>query len=174
MTITEQQQTFTTWLHQYKALLFKVVRAYAFTEFDRDDLFQEIVIQVWRSIPQFRREAAVSTWLYRVSLNTAIRWSVKEKKHNDGREPIEQLPPAAPHLLEENAAHADEQLAWLYSEIGRLNEVDRSLCLLLMDGFSYKEMADMLGLTETNIGVRIHRIKKHLITQSKKYEHYGV
>ena len=72
----EQQQIFNTWLGQYKALLFKVVRAYAFTEFDRDDLFQEITIQVWHSIPKFRRESAVSTWLYRVSLNTAIRWSM--------------------------------------------------------------------------------------------------
>lgn len=171
---SEQQHIFDTWLGQYKALLFKVVRAYAFTEFDRDDLFQEITIQVWRSIPAFRGEAAVSTWLYRVSLNTAMRWSVKERKHTDGRESIDGLPYAHGKLLEEQAAHNDEKLAWLYAEIGLLTEVDRSLTLLLLDGFSYKEMASMLGLTETNIGVRLHRIKKHLITQSKKYEHHGV
>jgi RNA polymerase sigma-70 factor, ECF subfamily len=171
---SEQQHIFNTWLSQYKALLFKVVRAYAFTEFDRDDLFQEITIQVWHSIPKFRHESAVSTWLYRVSLNTAMRWSMKEKKHSDGRESIEGLPSAHPLLLQEQATHNDEKLAWLYAEIALLSEVERSLTLLLLDGFSYKEMADMVGLTETNIGVKIHRIKRHLTTQSKKYEHYGV
>jgi RNA polymerase sigma-70 factor (ECF subfamily) len=76
------------WLKLHKGLIFKVVRAY--TVADHDDLFQEILIQVWRSIPTFRQEAAVSTWLYRIALNTAIKWSQKEKKHA-GAETLENI-----------------------------------------------------------------------------------
>ena len=77
----EQRCIFEDWLHKHKALLFKIVRAYAFAAEDRDDLFQEIAIQIWKSVPNFRNESAVTTWLYRIALNTAIRWKSKEKKN---------------------------------------------------------------------------------------------
>ncbi len=67
----------------------------------------------------------------------------------------------------------DERLAWLYEEIYRLDEIDRSVTLLMLDNFSYKEMADILGISESNVGVKINRIKKQLISKSKKY-HYGI
>ena len=159
----EQQHIFNRWLSQHKALLFKVVRSYAFNSEDQDDLFQDISLQVWRSIPKFRQESAVTTWLYRISLNTAIKWSTKERKH-DGHQSLEHLE----HILhEENPM--DDRLVWLYDEIATLDEIDRSLTLLLLDGFSYKEMADLLGISESNIGVKIHRIKKHLTSKSEKY-----
>lgn len=159
----KQQEIFEDWLSQHKGLLFKVVRAYAFNQADRDDLFQEITLQVWKSIPGFKGSSAVTTWLYRVSLNTAIKWSRKENKHSDGRQPITQVE----GLLRENTESKDERLTWLYEQIAHLNKIDRSLTLLMLDGFSYKEMAKMLGISESNIGVRIHRIKQHLIQQSK-------
>jgi RNA polymerase sigma-70 factor, ECF subfamily len=167
---TEQKQIFENWLRQYKALLFKVVRVYAFTDDDRDDLFQEIAIQMWHSIPNFRKESAESTWIYRVALNTAMRWTRKERRHHDGRQPVEGIE----HLLQENVENVDERLIWLYAEIAKLPEIDRSLTLLMLDGFSYKEMAEMTGITDSNIGVKIHRIKKHLIEKSEKYEYHGV
>ena len=68
----------------------------------------------------------------------------------------------------------DERLTWLYEEIYRLDEIDRSVTLLLLDGFSYKEMASILGISESNVGVKINRIKKQLITKSKKYDHHGI
>ena len=169
MTETEQQYIFEDWLGQYKGLLFKIVRAYAHTPMDQDDLFQEIAIQVWHSVPSFRQESAVSTWIYRISINTAIKWAGKERKHY----PTEAIEPIQ-HLLQENKIPIDERLAWLYEEIHQLNEIDRSIALLLLDGFSYKEMAAMLGITESNVGVKINRIKKHLITKSKKYDHHGI
>jgi RNA polymerase sigma-70 factor (ECF subfamily) len=170
VTETEQTDIFETWLAQYKALLFKIVRAYAFTPMDQDDLFQDISFQVWRSIPAFKQESAVSTWLYRVSLNTAINWTKKERKHNETKESLDSVQ----LILQENKIQADEQLAWLYKEISQLDEIDRSITLLLLDGFSYKEMAGIMGITISNIGVKINRIKKHLITASKKSAHYGV
>lgn len=170
---SEQRHIFDSWLRQYRALLFKVIRAYAFTAFDRDDLFQEIAVQVWNSIPRFRHESAVSTWLYRISLNTALRWVSRERKHDQGREALGARLKSET-LLEENTSHEDEQLEWIYGQIALLKEIDRSIALLLLDGLSYQEISGVLGLTESNVGVRIFRIKQHLIAQAKKYYYDGI
>ena len=169
MTEKEQKQIFEEWLCQHKALIFKIVRAYAFNVMDQDDLFQEIIIQVWHSITAFRNESSVTTWLYRVSLNTAIKWTKKERRHfhSETMEGIE-------HILEENRVQTDARLSWLYEEIFKLDEIDRSITLLLLDGFSYKEMSSILGITESNVGVKINRIKKQLISKLKKYDHHGI
>ena len=169
MTEQQQQEIFAVWLARHKGLIFKIVRAYAFTAPDRDDLFQEIIIQVWKSIPTFRHACAVTTWLYRISLNTAISWSRKERK-NQSEASIE----SAQHALEDDTVFTDERLAWLYKEIAQLDEIDRSIALLMLDGFSYKEMAEVLGITESNVGVKINRIKKKLTGRSKKYEYDGI
>ena len=165
MTSTEQTKIFGQWLSSHKSLLFKVVRAYAFTPDDQDDLFQDICIQVWASIPNFKKESAVSTWLYRIALNIAFKWIRKEKRFNKEKDK-EHLD----HILHEPITEPDERLEWLYSEIKKLDEVDRSITLLMLDGYSYKEMADMLGITVSNIGVKINRIRKHLIAKSEQYE----
>ncbi|MES2777951.1 MAG: RNA polymerase sigma factor [Bacteroidota bacterium] len=169
MTEHQQQHIFESWLHQHQALLFKVIRAYAFTDMDRDDLFQEITVQVWNSIPAFRQEAAVTTWMYRIALNTAIKWVKKEQKHSQA-ETLD----AVHHVLKENAAVVDERLAWLYEEIHKMDKIDRSITLLLLDDFSYKEMAGILGISESNVGVKINRIKKQLISKSTKLNHHGI
>ena len=169
MTEKEQKKIFEEWLSQHKALIFKIVRSYAFMDKDQDDLFQEIIIQVWHSIPAFRRESSVTTWLYRISLNTAIKWTKKERKHYQS-EALD----GVQHILQESRIQADERLTWLYEEIYKLDEIDRSITLLMLDGFSYKEMASILGITESNVGVKINRIKKQLISKSQKHDHYGI
>lgn len=166
---SEQRKIFNEWLDGYRALLFKIIRAYAYNSEDQNDLFQEVCIQIFRSIPNFRGSSAVSTWLYRIALNTAIKWSTKEKKHVTGHQEVEKMT----NILVAQDDHKDERVAWLYDEIKLLNEIDRSLTLLLLDGYSYKEMSDMMGISESNIGVKIHRIKKQLVNNSKQYE-YGV
>jgi RNA polymerase sigma-70 factor (ECF subfamily) len=168
VTEKEQNRIFDNWLGLHKGLIFKIVRAYAFTTMDQDDLFQEISVQVWYSVPSFRQESAITTWLYRISLNTAINWTRKERKHLS----VESLDNVQ-HVLQESASYVDERLTWLYEEIHKLDEIDRSVLLLLLDGFSYKEMATILGITESNIGVKISRIKKYLITISKN-NRYGI
>jgi len=155
------------WLKLHKGLIFKVVRAYTVT--DHDDLFQEIIIQIWHSIPAFRQEAAVSTWLYRIALNTAIKWNKREKKYT-GAETLDTVQ----HILQENRIHIDERLTWLYGEIYKLDEIDRSVTLLMLEGFSYKEMSVILGISESNVGVKINRIKKQLIAKSKNYDNHGI
>ncbi len=170
MTDKEQNDILHSWLTQYKALIFKIIRSYAFTTMDREDLFQEISLQIWRSVPSFRGNCSVMTWLYRVSLNTAIRFSQKEKKHSGNRTELRD----ANHVLIETEVAKDDRLQWLYDEITKLNEIDRSITLLMLEDFSYKEMASIVGLTESNIGVRINRIKKHLTEKSKKYHLHGI
>lgn len=163
MTALERQDIFKQWLDNYKALLFKIVRAYAFTSEDRDDLFQEISLQVWRSVPNFRGESAVSTWLYRIALNTSLRWKSNEKKAITKDQELDH--PLV--VLKSESNEGDERIDWLYEQIGKLNEVDRSLCLMLLDDFSYKDMANILGISESNVAVKIHRIKKYLTEQSR-------
>jgi RNA polymerase sigma-70 factor, ECF subfamily len=165
MRFSEQKAVFDSWLSTYKGVLFKVVRAYAFTRHDQEDLFQEIATQVWISVPSFEGNSAPSTWIYRVALNTAISWSRKELRRHDT---IKEAQGGEEAALRPNDIKIDPRLDWLYDEIAQLNELDRSLTLLLLDGFSYKEMADALGMSETNVGVRIHRIKAHLTAQSTK------
>jgi RNA polymerase sigma-70 factor, ECF subfamily len=163
VTSKEQQKIFDEWVQQNKGLFFKVIRAYAFSAMDRDDLFQEMMIQVWRSVPTFRKQSAVSTWLYRIAFNTAIKWSQKEKKHLPVNEKVE----ITEHLLIENNSPPDDRLVWLYEQIAGLNEIDRSLTLLMLEGMNYREMAAILGITESNVGVKINRIKKNLILKTK-------
>jgi len=166
----EQERTFDDWLSRHKGLLFKVVHAYAFTPHDREDLFQEIITQVWNSIPRFRGDAAVTTWLYRVALNCALAWSRKERKHRDRMESIE----TNEQVLRETVRIQEPRLAWLYEQIARLDHVDRSLTLLLLDGFSYREMAETLGISENYVGVKINRIKSHLKSLTREEKAYGI
>jgi RNA polymerase sigma-70 factor (ECF subfamily) len=164
MRFAEQKSIFDTWINLHKGVLFKVVRAYAFTRHDQEDLFQELATQVWLSIPGFKGSSAPTTWIYRVALNTAISWSRKELRHRTRKEPLD----GAEAALEPVLDRVDPRLEWLYEQIAQLGEIDRSVALLLLDGFSYQEIATALGMNESNVGVRIHRIKAHLTKESTR------
>ena len=165
----ERDQVFEGWIGAHKAILFKVARAYGSTHADREDLFQEIALQVWHSVEAFRGDAAVTTWIYRVALNTAIAWTRKQRKHGAGRQELD----AASGLLAEPQVR-DPRLEWIYQRIADLDEVNRSLALLMLDGFSYRDMSQVLGLSESNVGVKINRIKATLSAQLAKEEHHGL
>jgi len=160
----DQQRVFDQWLKGHEGLFFKVVRAYAFSPEDQDDLFQEIATQVWRSVPNYRGEAAVTTWIYRVALNAALAWTRNERKHREGKQSVDGVDSAILHA----SPAADPRMEWLYEQIRELNEIDRSLTLLLLDGFSYAEIGAMLGITENYVGVKISRIKARLTSESKE------
>jgi RNA polymerase sigma-70 factor (ECF subfamily) len=100
--------------------------------------------------------------IYRVALSTAISWSRKELRRRDKTISLN----GAEAALQPSDVEIDPKLEWLYEQIAKLNELDRLLTLLLLDGFSYKEMAESLGISESNVGVRIHRIKAYLTSQS--------
>lgn len=159
MTTSDRDKIFGEWLAGHKGILFKVVHAYALEHADRQDLFQEIAIQVWRSIEVFRGESSVPTWIYRVALNTAMAWTRKEARHRHGQERLEM---GEDLLTTTSAEKRDPRVEWLYHQIAQLKDIDRSVALLLLDGFSYKEIAAIVGITESNVGVKINRIKSAL------------
>lgn len=163
MTLSEQEKVFDEWMARHRGLIFRVVKVYAFTSEDQDDLFQNIALQLWLSITTFKRDAKPSTWIYRVSLNTAIKWLQKEQKHSKGRQSEMHFDQV---LQVQDPGASNDRLTWLYEQISSLGEIDRSLCLLLLDGYSHRDMADILGISESNVAVKIHRIKKFLIQKS--------
>lgn len=169
MTEQEQRQIFDDWLNQHRGIFFKIIRAYAFTPDDQEDLFQEVSLQVWKSIPDFRGESKPSTWIYRVALFTASTWVRQEKKEPDKR-PLADVE----HILTMKQAPQNDQVTWLYEQISQLDPIDRSICLLMLDGYSYKEIANILGISGSNVGVKIHRIKQQLIRKSQEISHHGV
>jgi RNA polymerase sigma-70 factor (ECF subfamily) len=162
---SERERVFGEWLAGHKGILFKVVHAYAFEHADRQDLFQEIAIQVWHSVDAFRGESSVPTWMYRVALNTAIAWTRKEDRHQRGKQPLAVVEGL---LTTPPSAAPDPRVEWLYRQIAQLKDVDRSVALLMLDGFSYREIAAVVGITESNVGVKINRIKAALAAQLLK------
>lgn len=156
---SEREHIFGEWLAGHKGTLFKVVHAYAFEHADRQDLFQEIAFQVWRSVDAFRGESSVSTWMYRVALNTAIAWTRRQDRHQRGKQPLAVVEGV---LTAAASVGRDPRVEWLYQQIAQLKDVDRSVALLMLDGFSYKEIAAIVGLTESHVGVKINRIKSAL------------
>src|SRR5688500_16510003 len=128
----ERDRIFGDWLAAHKGILFKVVRAYAFEHADQQDLFQEVAIQIWRSVDAYRGDSSVPTWMYRIALNAAISWTRKQGRHRQGKQPLE----IVDGLLTEPAAEADPRVEWLYRQIAQLKDVDRSVALLMLDGFA--------------------------------------
>ena len=169
MTEEQQGEIFKDWVSNHSRAIFKIVRVYTNNAMDRDDLFQEIAIQVWRSVPVFKAQSSVITWIYRIGLNCAMKW-VRKERGTQVMEPLEN----AQLVLIEQEEDLNEQLTWLYREIYSMDVIDRCLVLLLLDNFSYKKMSDIMGITESNVGVKINRIKKYLAEKSKKKKHYGV
>ena len=167
---TEQQRIFEEWLGLHRGLLFKVVRAYAFNSHDQDDLFQEITTQLWNSVPGYRGDSAITTWVYRVALYCAIGWSKKEHRHQENHQAII----ADDRLLLQKPSATNPQLEWLYEQIAQFDEIDRSLTLLLLDGFSYREIGDTMGISQNYVGVKLNRIKKRLTEQCTKENKHGI
>lgn len=168
MDIIQQQQQFTDWVRDHGAILHHVVNGFAAGD-DRNDLRQEVLLAVWKSIPAFRGQAKQTTYLYRVSHNAALMWIRTEKNY---RRRVEQFEANAPGAFAAEAdSLTDERLTRLYSAIHQLKPLDRSLILMSLDGLSYREMAEVLGLSESNIGVKLNRIKAELTKTLKGNEH---
>jgi RNA polymerase sigma-70 factor (ECF subfamily) len=161
---TEHETRFRRWLDEHMGLIFKVVRSFADGASDADDLLQEILLQVWLSLPSFRAESKETTWLYRVALNTALAWKRRESGFHSRRRPLELV---ADSLAPSESGSMSEALAQLYEAIRALPPADRALMLLHFDGLSYNEMAEVIGISESNVGVRLNRIKRKLAEQLK-------
>jgi len=158
----KQQHFFESTIEQHKGILFKVARAYCPDEEDRQDLIQEMMIQIWQSIHKYNDQYKISTWLYRISLNVAISFyrksSTRTKKFTDLNEQIMETPV-------ENKSENERHLNLLEQFISELKEIDKALMILYLEDKSHTEIAEILGMSVSNVGTKIGRIKNQLKTR---------
>lgn len=138
-------------IDQHQGIIHKICRLYRDTPEDREDLFQEIVFQLWKSVPGFNGAASFSTWMYRVALSTAIV-AFRKKRPSIIYTPIV---PDKPDDLQEQ----EQQSEQLFAALKQLNDDEKALIALYLEELSYKEIAAVTGITENNVGVKLNRIK---------------
>ncbi len=153
---------FRRWLDEHAAAVWKIARAYTSSAEDCQDLVQEILLQVWRSLPQFNGRASAATWAYRVALNTALTWKRKAFRLPNQQPLLEVEDQAAAGHNAADKLSQRESIERLYAAIRQLPKSDAALILLFLDDLSYREMAEIIGISETHVGVKLNRAKKEL------------
>lgn len=128
---------------------------------DADDLFQEVLIKIWGNLDSFRKESTINTWVYRITTNTALSSISKINKSKNKHTNLIPENLKTENTQERSLFH-EEQVKGLYKAISSLKEIDRIIMSLLLEDLSYKEIADVTGISISNVGVRINRIKKAL------------
>ena len=166
----EQSECFDRWLSEHTPLLHHVANGFA-EGADRQDLMQELLLALWRAIPAFRQVARPSTFIYGVAHNTALMWKRKERNYRQKLDRFESLATIKTDAIPDPSGREAEALDALYAEIRKLPPVDRSLALLLLDDLSYAEIAKIHGMTESNVGARLSRLKQKLTHNMKGIVH---
>lgn len=164
MSLLDPHARFLALVEAHRRILYKVARVYARSNEDREDLAQEIAVQLWRAFPRYDAAYKFSTWMYRVALNVAISWQRRERTQTrhlvaDGEEAL--LGIHAPMPRAAGAADEDD-VALLYATIDRFEPLDRALLVLYLDGESHQEIGAVLGLTSTNVATKLGRLKDRL------------
>jgi len=154
------QQELLELIEQNKRIIFKICHSYCKDPGDREDLTQEIIYQLWKSWERFDKSYKFTTWMYRVGLNTAIAFYRKEK-NKESMIPLSEQHEEVADKTDSNRK-SEEQLQLLQKFIYQLKDLDKALMLLYLDSKSYSEIADILGITETNVATKISRIKEKL------------
>ncbi|WP_138476336.1 RNA polymerase sigma factor [Dyadobacter bucti] len=150
------EKNFLQTIRTHQKIIHKISRMYRNTPEDQQDLFQEIVYQLWRAFPAFRQESKVSTWIYRVALNTAIAVYRKPKPEIRATENLPELPGEEPGPSENEER--------MYGALRMLNDSEKAIISLYLEDYSYQEIAEITGISENYAGVRINRIKEKLKT----------
>jgi RNA polymerase sigma factor (sigma-70 family) len=157
-----QKHFFEGVIEQHKGILFKVARAYCPEAEDRQDLIQEIMIQIWQSLNKYNDQYKISTWVYRISLNVAISFyrksSTRAKNYTELTEQLIEIPV-------EDKSENERQLNLLEQFISELKEIDKALMILYLEDKSHTEIAEILGMSVSNVGTKIGRIKDKLKTR---------
>lgn len=150
---------YTSSILPHAGIIIKICRAYAHSQEDFEDYYQEVCLQIWKSRSNFKQQSEWTTWIYRISLNVCLTNTDKATKRNES---VTETPNTTE--WEHNHACKDETLNLLYSAIKRLNEIDRAVILLYLEEHTYEEIATIIGANQNSIGVRISRIKTRLKT----------
>ncbi len=160
-----QHETFAQWMADHQGIIVKIVRGFTPTPAEADDLTQEIAIDVWRSVPRFRGDSKVSTWIWRIALNRAISWKRGAKADEIN---LDDIGNTTTMSRSTDQADAAVDVNHIYQAIRTLNLLDRCLVMLSLEGYRYDEMADITGITETNVGARLSRARQKLTTELER------
>lgn len=155
MTEPTARESFSALIEQHRGIIIKICNSYCHNRHEREDLAQEISYQLWRSWKQYQPGYTFSTWMYRVALNVAISWYRKEKRSV----PVVAMDEDMDMADTDKGDPKEENIRLLQSFIRELKELDRALILLYLESKPYKEIAEILGISETNVATRISRIK---------------
>ncbi len=145
-----------------QTIIHRICCMYVDNKTDREDLFQEIVLQGWKSFKSFRGDSQFPTWLYRVGLNTAITHIKRDRRHTHAELNFSQ------ESYCEIKYHEDEAILSMYQSIAKLSKIEKALVALYLEDYSYKEIAQTMGMTPNHVAVKISRIKEKLKTLSKE------
>ena len=162
MTKDNVSEQFLSILEDNTGIIIKISRAFTNTSHDREDLINDIALELWKSFEKFKGDSKISTWIYRVALNTSMNYKRKKKKDslfyaiNDF-----QKDEIIPWLVEQEQESSSE-LELLYNCIDELNEINKAIILLYLDGNSHDEISEIMGISKTNVGTRISRIKEQI------------
>ena len=167
--MTNKKAKFKNIYEQSKDKIYRLCLGFTGNKMDADDLFQEVYIKVWNNLESFRAESNINTWIFRIATNTAIVFVSKRTKLN---KKINQTEIENVSFINENSEniYSDKKIVKLYQTISNLKEKDRIIISLLLEKNSYSEIAEIIGMNISNVGVRINRIKKNL---TKKMNSYG-
>ncbi len=159
MQTKKQNQIFQELIEQHKGILFKVARTYCQDEEDRQDLIQEIMIQLWQSFHKYNDKFKISTWIYRISINVAISFYRKNLIRKANNIPLNEQ---VSQIQNVEKSEKEQQLNLLDQFINELKELDKALMLLYLEDKSHAEIADILGISAGNVGTKVGRIKDKL------------
>jgi len=160
----QQKKEFISAIKENEGILFKVTSIYCANKEDQKDLYQEIVYQLWKSFPSFRNDSKISTWMYRIALNTSITHLKKEKRNGTKLE-LDQI---IEYKIDHKDTLIEEHIKIMYAHIKNLNSIEKGIILLFLEGKSYDEIATITGFSNTNVGTRLGRIKQKLKNEIKK------
>lgn len=160
----DKKQEFTTAVKNNEGLIYKIAAVYTNDREDRNDLVQEIIYQLWKSFDSFNREAALSTWMYRIAMNTAIYY-LKAAKKKVATVPIDSILADFQEPLNNDL---EEKWQTLRLHLNKLNLLDKGIVMLYLDNKSYEEIAAITGISATNVGTKLSRIKEKLRQQITK------
>ncbi len=159
----DHEATFQAWLEEHRGIVVKVSRSFAHSETEVGELQQELLFQLWVSLPRYAGQAKPSTWIYRVCLNTALTWRRGAQRRERRIEPEADLSRlAADAATPAETAGNKDLLEQLYSALQAMPPSERALVLLMLDGLAYREIAEVTGMTENHVGVALTRARKRL------------
>ena len=154
---------FVSLIQEYQKIIHKICHLYRDNREDREDLFQEVVFQLWKAFPSFKKQAKISTWIYRIALNTAIAAFRKNK-------PVIDYVAELPDIRSEQPNDArDERQERLFLLLKKLDDSDKMLVTLYLEGLNYQQIAEIAGINENYVGVKLNRIKTKMQTLNKSY-----